>query len=351
MRRRAAFAALVALAAAATRPAAAQTPPALIAHGLRAFQNLDYDSASALLRGALAAPAAADLPDSARSRALLYLGATEVFRGNRDSAMAAFRRLLIGDPRYRPDQLIFPPEVSNLFAEVRLGTKAVAALVAPRTELRTAGDRLVVRLFATSSHEVAAAVTRPGGATVRVLYRGAIGDSLELLWDGRDSAGVAADSGRLELRIASRAPGVRGLRLVQVPLELHVARHDTLPWPPAPADSLLRPEHAPGGSGLRALARGTLGAVAVVALPPIVASGADASSARFAISGAIALSGLYGFLAERRPQRIPVNIAANRALREDWRSRADAIRARNAGLRQERSLVILAGRPVASESP
>ena len=45
---------------------------------------------------------------------------------------AAFERLLFLDPRYRPDQLVFPPEVSSLFEEVRLRTRAVAVSVPPR---------------------------------------------------------------------------------------------------------------------------------------------------------------------------------------------------------------------------
>jgi hypothetical protein len=348
--RRAGLLALVIFWSATAPPARAQGPADLVARGVQAYQNLDYDSAATLLRGALAAAADAGVPDNTRARALVYLGATEVFRGQRDSAMAAFRRLVLADPRYRLDQLIFPPEVSNLFAEVRLGTKAVSVVVAPRTEIRGPGDRLVVRLFATSSHEVAAALTRANGTTLRVLYRGAIGDSLEILWDGRDSAGVRADSGRLELRIASRASGIRATRLVQVPLDLRLARRDTVPWPRPPADSLFRPEHAAGGSGLGVLARGGLAAVAVLALPRIVAPSADASGARFAVSGAIAVSGLYGLLVERRARPLPVNIAANRAIRDGWRRGAEDVRARNEALRRDVALVITAGRPVATES-
>lgn len=347
--RRGGAVALLILAAAAPR-GNAQTPAELLSRGMRAYQNLDYDAAATLLRNALAAPPGADAQDAERTRALVYLGATEVFRGNRDSATAAFRRLVLLDPRYRPDQMIFPPEVSVLFDEVRLGTKAVAVALAPRSEIHAAGDRLVVHLYATSSHEVAAVVTRRSGAPVRALYRGAIGDSLEILWDGRDSVGVLADSGQFELRVASRSAGSPTLRLVQVPLEIRQTRPDTLPLPlPAP-DSLLRPERSTGGHGLQALARGALAAAAVVTLPPVVAGGADPSAARFAVSGAIAASGLLGFLAQRSGRPIPANIAANRALRDAWQRRVEEIRTQNAERRRDVRLVIIAGRPVTTES-
>ncbi|MBI1722707.1 MAG: hypothetical protein HYR48_02235 [Gemmatimonadetes bacterium] len=349
--RRAAGVAFLILAAASPRRGDAQTPAEFLRRGVEAYQNLDYDAAATLLRGALAAPPGGDAPDAGRTRALVYLAATEVFRGNRDSAAAAFRRLVLLDARYRPDQMIFPPEVSSLYDEVRLGTKAVSVAVAPRTEIRAAGDRLVVRLYATSSHELAAVVTRRNGAPVRTLYRGAIGDSLEILWDGRDSAGVMADSGQLELRIASRSTARPTLRLVQVPLEIRQVRSDTLPLPPPQPDSLFRPERSTGGGGVMALARGALAAAAVLALPPVVGGGADASTARFAVSGAIAASGLLGFLAERPGRPIPANIAANRALRDAWQRRAEEVRAQNAERRRDARLVIIAGRPVATESP
>lgn len=157
--------------------ARAQTAPELLTRGTSAVQNLDYDSAAIFLRGALSKTGGDALPDSQRSRALMFLGATEFFRDHHDSATAVFTRLLVFNPRYRPDDLIFPPEVSSLFQDVRSGLRVVAARVPPVTTISGPGDRLAIKLYATSFHEITANVTR-GPRTVRNLYRGAIGDSL-----------------------------------------------------------------------------------------------------------------------------------------------------------------------------
>ena len=341
------LACLLALALLAPRQARAQSSAELLAGGVRAVQNLEYDSAAVMLRTALARGGADPLPDTARARALMFLGATEFFRERRDSAVAAFSRLLALDPRYRPDQLLFPPEVSSLYQEVRAGTRAVAAVVAPLTELATPGDRLAVSLYATSLHEITVTVAPAGLRTAqpRTLYTGAIGDSLQVLWDGRDASGSVPDSGAFALRVTSAGTGGRPARVIEVPLELRAMRADTLPWPAPPADSLLRPEHTSAGGAPRALAGGLLAALAVVALPSVISSGASPSSGRFAVAAASGIAGFLGFRARRRPQPLPDNIAANAALRAAWQRQADAVRDDNAARRRAARTVIRAGRP------
>jgi len=319
--------ALLALAVAAlAAPARAQDPAALLTGGIRAYQDLDYDSAAALLRGALARPA---VPDSVRARALAYLGATEFFRERRDSASSAFRQLLLLDPRYRPSQVIFPPEVSSLFETVRLGTRAVSIAVAPVTEIGGPGDRMVVRLYATSVHEITATVLRGQAVVVRTLYSGAVGDSLEVLWDGRDASGTAVDSGRVVLRVVSRTPQGRPGRTVEVPLDIRRAGQALLPLPPPPADSLLLPERTAGGNAVRSLLVGLGTAAFAAALPSLIGSGSDASGSRFAVAGAITLGGIVGARAAARPRPLPENIAANQRVRRAWQQQADQVRAEN----------------------
>ena len=343
MNRAASVLALVVLAGVAARTARAQTPAERLARGIRAYQNLDYDSAAATLRAALAVSGSAALNDSGRVSALVYLGATELFRERRDSATAAFRRLLLVDPRYRPDQLVFPPEVSSLFQEVRLDTRAVAVSVQPLTRITAAGDRFVVWLYATSYHPIDVTVRRTSGALVTTLYQGGAGDSLQVLWDGRTNLGVSADSGRFMLQVDSRGSDGRVVRSVGVPLEITTLGGDTLPWPPAPADSLFKPERAAGGTGVRALITGLAAAVTVIALPSLVARGSGGSSDRFAVVGALGVAGLFGFQSQRRPQPIPENIAANLALRLRWRRQADSVRTENAARLASGRLVIRAG--------
>ena len=121
---------------AATARLPAQSASDLLQQGIRAYQKLEYDAAVALLRESLSRREPAALPDSQRARALAYLAATQLFQQQRDSAAAAFRTLVRLDPRYRPDELIFPPQVTNLYEEVRRSTKVLSVQVPPVPALR-----------------------------------------------------------------------------------------------------------------------------------------------------------------------------------------------------------------------
>jgi hypothetical protein len=343
--------ALALLAAATARQAQAQTPAEQLARGVRAYRDLDYDSAAVLLRAALAPARTPALSDPDRIQGLVYLGATELFREHRDSATAAFGRLLLLAPRYRPDQLVFPPEVSTLFQEVRLTTRAVTVSVPALTQIASAGDRLVLWLYATSYHPVDVAVLRSNGVPLRSLYSGGVGDSLQVLWDGRDAAGNPPESGPYLLRVDSRGSAGRVVRSVALPLQVAVVRGDTLPLPSPPADSLFRPEHTAPGSGARALATGLAAAAVTVVLPSLVAGGSGAMGERFAVAGALGAAGVVGFQLQRRPLPIPENVAANRALRLGWQRQADSVRAQNAARRRDVRLDIRAGAAHVTESP
>ena len=80
------------LALTARSVAAQQSASDLLAQGIGAYQNLDYDQAAAMLRRGLARTTGDTLSLADRLRALTYLGATELFRDRRDSALAAFRQ-------------------------------------------------------------------------------------------------------------------------------------------------------------------------------------------------------------------------------------------------------------------
>lgn len=343
IRRAAALLALL-LAGGGIAAAHAQDAAALLGRGVRAYQDLDYDSAAVFLRGALARPAAG-MPDTIRTRALAYLGATEFYRERRDSAASAFRQLLLLQPRYRPSQLIFPPEVSSLFEEVRLGTRAVGVTVAPVTELGGPGDRMVVRLYASSVHQVSATIARGQAIVLRTLYDGAIGDSLEILWDGRDTVGAVVDSGRAVLRVMSRGPTGRPERTLEVPLEIRRAGEGPLPLPPPPDASVLRPEYTAGGSATRSLLIGLGGAALTIALPSIVGSGSDASAASYGVAGAIGVAGVVGYRAAGRPRPIPENVAANQQLRRAWEQQTEAARTENERRARSARLTIRASEP------
>jgi hypothetical protein len=351
MRSAAAVAGLLALAAWWGRPARAQAPADQLSRGVRSYQNLDFDNAATSLRAALAQTGPAALSDSDRARAMVYLGATELYRGRRDSAAAAFGRLLVRDPRYRVDQLLFPPEVTGLFQQVRLTTRAASVTAPPLTQLRRPGDQLAVWVFTPSSQPVTVAVLRPNGVPLRSLYQGEIGDSLRITWDGRTADGALPDSGRYLLRVDARGDDGKVVRSVGLPLDIVQVRRDTLPSPVPFADSLLKPEFRAGTSGYRGLMTGLAAATAVVVLPPVLASKAGGMSERYVVAWALGTAGLFGFQSQRRPQPIAENIAANQALRLAWQRQADSVRAENQARRRNVGLNIRAGtwRPVAGQ--
>ena len=123
--------AVLAVLLAAPAPLQAQTGTSdLMTRAVRAYQDLEFDRSAYLLRRVLVAPAN-ELDDSTRARALTYLGASEHYRGNADSAMAAFRRLVALAPQQAPDTLIFPPEVTGLYEQVRSSMPPVVVQLAP----------------------------------------------------------------------------------------------------------------------------------------------------------------------------------------------------------------------------
>src|SRR5213593_3042323 len=239
------------------RVSRAQSASELLRQGVQAYQALEYDAAAALLEQSLGRDSAAGLADSLQTRALTYLAATELFRGQRDSAVAAFRQLVLLNPRYRPDELIFPPQVTNLFQEVRRATRAIAVAVPPVTELRPRLEQFfTARVLASWLADVAVSLAQEDGTPVRELYKGPVADSVVVTWDGRTAAGALADNGRYVLRVTPRSPTPDGPRGRQVLLEVKQEPPDTLPWPPDLTTPPLLPERTSGAPAFRSLAAG-----------------------------------------------------------------------------------------------
>jgi len=327
---------------AAPRGAAAQSRDGWLRQGIGAYEQLDYPIAAAVLRRGLAADAPSALPDSSRTVALVYLGASELFRGRADSAVAAFRRLVLFRPAFQPDPLTFPPEVTDLFRRVRRDTRAVAIDLPHTTAIDIGLQRFGARLIASAYHTVDVDITLEDGRALRRLYAGPIGDSLPVWWDGRDAA-VA--SGAYWLRVSSRTVAGATVRFIQVRLDVRRIDRDTLALPAPPADSKFRPERLSAGPGVGALATGAVISGAVVALPTLVASGARPSSARFVVAGTVSLTSIVAFVLRRPGRAIPENAQANRDVRAAWQRQLQAVRLANAERRQAVRLVIEAGPP------
>ena len=325
----------------------AQSSDSLLVAGMRAYKNLEFDLAALLLRRRVAQLTAANAPVAERTQGLVYLGAAELFRGGRDSAVAVFRRLVMLDPRYRPDQLVFPPEVTSVFDGVRLRTKA-AVIVVPRDSEIVPGVAPARFWVVVSSFQLADVSLRyEDGGPFRVLYSGPAGDSLRVDWDGFDAAGQLPPVSRLLLRVASRAPTGELAGIIQLPLDLRLSRPDTLPWPPPLADSLLLPEHARNGPALRALMGGVLVSSAVAVLPAVVGGTGTPSGPRIAVAGTIGFAGLLGYVLHRPGRPLAANVRANQALRDGWQRRVTTTTAENVRRRGDVRVVVRAGEPTA----
>src|SRR6266700_6599903 len=320
----------------------AQAASELLGQGVRAYQSLEYDAAAALLQQSLGRDATTGLADSLRARALTYLAATELFRQQRDSAVAAFRQLVMLNPRYRPDELIFPPQVTNLFQEVRKATRAIAVAVPPVTALRTRLERFTAGVLVSSLADVAVTLAREDGTPVRELYKGPVADSVVVTWDGLTAAGAPADNGRYVLRVTPRTLTADGPRARQVPLEVKQEPPDTLAWPPPLTTPPLLPEQTSSGPAFRSLAAGLVAGTAAVALPSIIAQGKDATGARFAGGAAVGVAGFVGFFAHK-PRPLEANVRANASQRDAWKKKLDAVKAENATRLRTVRLVVRAG--------
>lgn len=323
--------------------ARSQTPAEYLASGIRAYQDLELDAAAALLRRA-ADPEAGLVPDQ-RARALAYLGATEVFRGQRDSAQAAFRRLVRLDPRYRLDALIFPPEVTGVFEGARRAVRAVALTLPDSAVFRAGQPGLVLDAFASAFHDLRVEILRADGSAARTVYSGSVGDSLRVEWDGRATGDAPIPSGRYVLVVSSLDPAGRPARIVRVPLTVTLTLADTLPHPLPPADSLLLPERAPSRPALEALIGGLLVGVAVAVGPQVVASDAELSPARFAVGASVTIVGLSTFLARRPGRPLADAVAANERARAAWREELDRVSRQNEDLKRNAVIRVVLGPP------
>lgn len=323
------------------RVAAAQANDPL-ERALTAYRSLDFDAAAERLRAALSPEARAPLSPGHRLRALMYLGATEQFRDRRAAAAEAFGLLVRSDPRYRPDELVFPPEVTALFAEVRLTIRAAAVIVPDSVSLSATSDRIPFQIHVTSPHDVRALMLDTRGIPLRLLHDGTITDSLVVDWNGRDPAGRLHDAGTYFLVVTSRGPDGIALRSLEIPLRAERFARDSLRLPVLD-QTALRPETRAGERSWLPLAAGLVGAGVVAALPATVDGRGRGLSLRHVLSAALGVAGLVGYAGSGVPRPIPENVEWNRNLREQHRAETERVRVENERLRSEVRLRLRAG--------
>ena len=337
--------------------ARAQSTSALLDQGVRAYSVREYDGGAWLLRRALAVEGSLGLGPTDAARALIYLTAIEVARNQRDSALAAARRLVVLDPRYRPDERTFPPQVIAVYQEARRSAPAVSIRANGDTAIRPGAEAFVVRLGASTTPEVTASVNGTDGRIVRMLYTGTIRDTIEVRWNGLDASGNAPPDGRYAILVTPTARERRNSGggdswTLRLPLEVSRPAVDTTPLPAAPPDSLFRPERGDTRGAMHALVPGVAAGLAIVVLPNLVASGERASSARLIVGGTVAIAGVAAFLSHHPGQRLPENTQYNRNLRENWRRNVAEISRRNADRLRQGKMIIRPGAPaLVTETP
>ncbi|MFN2572106.1 MAG: hypothetical protein ABR537_10950 [Gemmatimonadales bacterium] len=307
----------------------AQAASAVLTQGVQAYDDLDFEQAAGLLRRALAVQGSGALTRDEASRTLIYLTATELLRDRKDSARAIARRLVIANPRFRPDELLFPPQLLLLYEVVRRATPAVIGEAPADTTIRPGDELFTLRLYASAVHDVVATLQTQDGRVFRTLYRGPIGDSLAVQWNGLDSSSATAPSGLYAITVTSLDRGGHVVRMLRMPLRVLSAPVDTLAHPPAPADTVLLPERRPLGAALRVAAPGLLGGVGALVLPNLIARGEQPSSARFLIGGSLAIAGVAALVTHHPGRAIPENVSRNAAIRA-WRAQVAEVTRRNA---------------------
>jgi len=346
-RRHAAFIALSAGLLLAPWPGHAQSAQGVLAAAIRSYQSLDLDDAAGLLTRALTFQGSDALSRQNRSRALMYLAATELLRDHRDSAFAVSRRLASYEPRYRPSDLDFPPRTIALYDSARRVTPAVFAAAPADTALR-AGEMLLVRLFGSTYHQIQAALMRESGTPLRILYAGPITDSLDVRWDGRDSSGATVPNGEYRIAVESRDAGGRLVRSLRLPLSISRIVSDTLPSPQALASAAFLPERRPVGPALGAFAPAVAVGAAVLLLPNAVAGSESngSSKGRLVVGATATLAGIYALFRRHPGDAIPENVARNQVMRVGWRAAADSVARANIARRRDVRLRVRAGEPV-----
>jgi hypothetical protein len=301
-------------------PAAAQTPATLMNEGLAAYEDLEFALAARLLRRAVFPDAEPALSTAQMERALVYLGASEVLLGEQNQAAETFRGLVLANPRFRPNELVFPPRVTRVYGEVLQTTKAVDLEAPLRTLLVTRTERIGFQVFPTSEHRIRATIVSNEGATVRVLYDGVVEGPRTLAWDGLDGRGRPPASGNYRLEIESMVTRGNTLRSVWMPITLEERPIATVATPTPPPDSLLKNEKRSAVPGLSILIPSAVVSAALVI--PALGGDAENSGARITVGAAVGLGGLIGFVLMKPGAELPDNVAYNDSLRADWSSRS-----------------------------
>jgi hypothetical protein len=315
---------LLFVAAAWVAPAAAQTGPELRDQGLRAYRALEMEAAARLFRLALAS---SDFPNTDVLSTEAYLGAAEFYRNRPDSSRAAFRRIVLREPRYRLDPVAFPPEVTRAFDAVRSATPAVSVDVPQRAIFEPGRGGLTAQVFTSGPHVVRVRIERSDGDVIRTLHDGRVTDSLAVTWDGAGRRNARLSSGLYVWSFSSLSGDGRVRRILDIPVRLDRSSVGSETLPPRPT---MLPESNPAGP---AFVRLGLGVGAATAAWLVMPAFTDRDGPRVGLAVAFTAAGIIGFLEKRPGKPRPENVAANQAALQAWEEQVRRATAANQGRR------------------
>jgi hypothetical protein len=248
------------------------------------YHDVDLERAAELFHAAIALGGVRAGCD-AREPALAFLAATEIHRNDTSAAREAFRDLILANPRYRLDEIVFPPEVTSFFEETRRETRVVALVVPSEVDLRAGSDSVEIRIHASTAHAVRAYLTTGMLPERRLLFVGVASDSVAVWWDGRDAKRRPVPDGTHWVEVTSLGPGGDEERTTRIRVGVRRIAAEESPSSDPPGNGW----QTAAGSGA-ALAAG----LTVAVLPSLV--GMEGSGARFVVAGALSAASIGGLI-------------------------------------------------------
>lgn len=318
---------LVALA----RPGVAQRAPGeVLSRGVILYEELQLERAIVLLRD-VTSPSNTAATMAERVQAMKYLGATFSLLGQRDSAIAYFRRMLERDPFVDLDPAVFTAQERQLFAYARRQVFVVGVRTLSDTGFVPGQGGVSLRFVTTQHARVQAIVRRPGESEPVATFRWTAEGASESPWDGLDQKGQRLPAGRYQLDVSAAATSDSASDTVTLRFDVtydHEPLEDSLAFDPR---SLL-PERRPPSIARSQLAAGLALASFAIAVPSVIGHGDLNGTRKHAVvmASVTATGGIASFFLLRRGSGIPANVLENARRREQHVRQNREIRERNA---------------------
>jgi hypothetical protein len=337
---------LVAVCALARPLAAQRAPGEVLTRGVILYEELQLERAVTLLREVVSPSSAAT--ETERAQAMKYLGAAFALLGQRDSAIAHFRRTLERDPFVDLDPAVFTAQERQLFAIARQRTFVVGVRALSDTAFVPGHGGVSLRFVTTQRARVQAVVKRAGEGAPVAEFRWTAEGASASPWDGLDQKGERLPSGRYQLDVTATATTDSASDTLLLRFDVaydHEALEDSLVFD---ASSLL-PERRPPSIARSRLASGLAVAAFAVAVPSVIGSGELGGTRKHALvmASVSASGGIATFLFLRRGSGIPGNVLENARRREEHVRLNREIRERNAARLAAGRMIIT---PVSGES-